>query len=128
LTVRFEGNTDQLDQVIGNLLLAGVIISGVVAAAGGVLYLRHYGATTPDYRIFHGEPANLRDLQSIASTALSLKSQGIIQLGLLLLIATPIARVILSVFAFAFQRDALYVVITLIVLAVLTFSLLGGSV
>jgi uncharacterized membrane protein len=57
---------------------------------------------------------------------LSFRGRGIIQLGLLLLIATPIARVALSVVAFAIQRDRLYVVATLIVLAVLMYSLTGG--
>ena len=50
--------------------------------------------------------------------------RGIIQFGLVLLIATPVARVAFSVAAFALQRDNTYVAITLIVLAVLLFSLL----
>jgi uncharacterized membrane protein len=49
------------------------------------------------------------------------------QLGLFLLIATPVARVVFSLLAFAIQRDHLYVGITLVVLAVLTFSLTGGQ-
>jgi uncharacterized membrane protein len=57
---------------------------------------------------------------------LSFRGRGIIQFGLLLLIATPIARVAFSVVAFAIQRDRLYVVATLIVLAVLMYSLTGG--
>ena len=47
-----------------------------------------------------------------------------VQLGLLLLIATPIARVVLAAVGFAFERDRMYVVVSLIVLAVLLFSLL----
>jgi len=50
----------------------------------------------------------------------------LIQLGLLLLIATPVARVAFSVVAFAMQRDRLYVAVALIVLAVLMYSLMGG--
>jgi uncharacterized membrane protein len=57
------------------------------------------------------------------ASALRFSSRGVIQLGLLLLVATPVARVIFSVFAFARQRDFTYVVITLIVLGVLLFSL-----
>ena len=49
-----------------------------------------------------------------------------IQLGLLVLIATPIARVAFSLVAFALQRDRIYVIVTLIVLAVLLYSLTGG--
>ena len=45
-------------------------------------------------------------------------------MGLLLLIATPVARVAFSVAAFAEQRDRLYVVVTSIVLLLLIYSLL----
>ena len=48
-------------------------------------------------------------------------------MGLLLLVATPVMRVIFSAAAFAFQGDRTYVIITLIVLAVLSYSLLGGA-
>ena len=58
--------------------------------------------------------------------ALALHARAIIQLGLLLLIATPVARVVFSVYAFARQRDWVYVVVTLIVLGVLLYSLLSG--
>jgi uncharacterized membrane protein len=51
---------------------------------------------------------------------------AVIQLGLLLLVATPVARVIFSVFAFAWERDWLYVLLTLIVLAVLLYSLFAA--
>ena len=46
-------------------------------------------------------------LSGIVQDVLALQGRGIIQLGLLLLIATPIARVAFSVAAFAFQRDRL---------------------
>jgi uncharacterized membrane protein len=42
------------------------------------------------------------------------------------LIATPIARVMFSVYAFARQRDWLYVCFTLVVLALLVYSLAWG--
>ena len=51
-----------------------------------------------------------------------MQGSGIIQMGLLLLIATPVARVVFSVFAFAVQRDSLYVAVTLVVLVVLALS------
>ena len=54
------------------------------------------------------------------------RGQGLIQLGALLLIATPIARVAFSVYVFARQRDRLYIVVTLIVLILLLGSFLGG--
>jgi uncharacterized membrane protein len=116
----------QLENIVGNLLRLGVMLAAVVVFGGGALYLIHHGVTSPDYRMFHGEPADLRSVSGVVTEALSLQSQGIIQLGLLLLIATPIARVAFSVFAFAQQRDRTYVIVTLVVFAVLLYSLLGG--
>jgi uncharacterized membrane protein len=52
----------------------------------------------------------------------------VIMLGLLLLVATPVARVVFSVAGFLRERDFLYVVLTLIVLAVLLSSLFFGEV
>ena len=57
-----------------------------------------------------------------------LHGKSIIQFGLLLLIATPIARVMFSVVGFAVERDYLYVALTLIVLGVLLYSLIGSAV
>lgn len=112
--------------VIGNLLRAGVLLSATLVLLGGTFYLARRGAEVHDYRIFQGEPADLRTLPGILRDALSLDPRGMIQLGLLLLIATPVARVAFSVFAFALERDTLYVVVALVVLGVLLFSLSGG--
>jgi uncharacterized membrane protein len=76
--------------------------------------------------VFLGEPADLRGASGIIADTLSFSGRGIIQLGILLLVATPVARVIFSMAAFALQGDRTCVVVTLIVLAVLGYSLLGG--
>jgi uncharacterized membrane protein len=126
--------TDQgVDQVIGNLLRIGVIASALVVLAGGALYLvRHEPADClKHYEPPEKRPPGLsRELcrpRGIVQAARTLSGRGLIQLGLLLLIATPVARVAFSVFAFARQRDYPYVAITLIVLAVLLYSLFSGG-
>jgi len=48
---------------------------------------------------------------------------AIVELGILLLVATPICRVMFAVIAFAVERDRLYVAISLAVLAVLLFGM-----
>ena len=116
---------DRLDQVLGNLLRWGVMLSAAVVLLGGVLYLIQNGVHEPRYHNFRSEPAYLRSLSGIVKDALACDSRGIIQLGILLLIGTPISRVVFSVFAFAVRRDRTYVVVTLIVLAVLVCGLLG---
>ena len=120
------GWTDsQIDTTIGTLLRIGVIVATATILIGSIFYLARHGAAQPDYRIFHGEPADLRNLSGVVQDALSFSGRGFIQLGLLFLIATPLARVVFSVAAFTLQRDPTYVIITLIVLAVLVYSLFG---
>jgi uncharacterized membrane protein len=117
---------ERVEVILGTLLRAGVLIAAGVVAVGGILYIARYGADAPHWSVFRGEPSDLRSLSGILDDALALSSRGVIQLGLILLIATPIARVVFSVAAFALERDATYVVVTLIVLAVLLYSLVGG--
>jgi uncharacterized membrane protein len=116
----------KLENVIGNLLRAGVILSAAWVLAGAVLYLYRYGHAFPDYRVFRGEPSDLRYVSGIAADAVARHGRGIIQLGLLILMATPVARVAFSVVAFAVERDWMYVAMTVIVLGLLIFSLSGG--
>jgi len=121
------GWTDQqVEQTIGNLLRLGLIVAAVVVLVGAVIYLARHGSEQPQYRVFHGEPADLRGISGIIHDALQFSGRGLIQLGLLLLLATPVARVAFSIVAFALQRDRLYVVVTLIVMGVLLYSIVGG--
>ena len=114
---------ERVERVIGALLRWGVILAAAVVLAGGAIYLVRHGSTIPDYRVFRGEPSDLRDVSGIVTGAVPWHSHGLIQFGLLLLIAVPVARVAFSVVAFALQRDRTYVVVTLIVLAVLLYGL-----
>jgi len=117
-----------MDELMGELLRTGVLLAALVVLVGGVVYLTHHDMPVTNYQVFQGEPAELRTIAGILHEALALRGRGLIQLGLLLLIATPIARVAFSVFAFLYQRDWTYVMITLMVLGLLLYSLVGGSV
>jgi uncharacterized membrane protein len=117
---------ETVEVIIGTILRTAVIIAGAVVLVGGILYLTHNAGNAPEYRQFRGEPAELRSVSGIVGEAASLGWRGIIQLGVLLLIATPISRVAFSVVAFVFQRDRTYIIVTLLVLAVLMYSLLWG--
>jgi uncharacterized membrane protein len=123
------GWTDErVDRVIGNLLRAGVLVSALVVAVGGGLYLRDEGVKPArEPHVFKGEPTDLRRPLSILRDAWHGRSDAVIELGLLLLIATPILRVAFSVIAFAIQRDRTYVAVTLVVLGVLLYSLFSGD-
>ncbi|HYT92748.1 MAG TPA: DUF1634 domain-containing protein [Gemmataceae bacterium] len=117
------GHDERVEQMMGNLLRAGVLVAGLVVLLGGVGYLYRHGGDLADLRTFRGEPAKLRHPVVIVKDAASLRGPALIQFGVLLLIATPVLRVVFSVFAFARERDFTYVVFTLIVLAVLLGSL-----
>jgi uncharacterized membrane protein len=117
---------ERVDQIISAILRVGVSLTALLVLAGGIYYLSQHGAQLPNYHTFHSQPRQLRTVSGIVDFAAHTHSRGIIELGLLILIATPIARVIFSVVAFAKQHDRIYVVITIIVLAVLLYNLVGG--
>lgn len=117
----------RIENILGNLLRAGVGLAALIVTCGAVLYLARHGRAPADYRVFQGEPSDLRSVPGIVRNALEFNGRGIIQLGLLFLIATPVARVIFSIWGFAAERDRMYVVFTVIVLAILIFSLVGSS-
>jgi uncharacterized membrane protein len=116
---------EALEAVLGNLLRIGVIVAAAVVGAGGVYLLITRGDWIPDFRLFQNGGSPLRSVPLILRGALELRADAIVQTGLLLLIATPVLRVVFSLFGFARQRDWLYVALTLIVLSVLAVGLSG---
>ena len=116
----------RIEIIIGGMLRVGVILSCALVALGGIAYLLQYGEQQPAFRTFHGVPEDMRTVAGIFRKAAAHDAKAWIQLGLLILVATPVARVIFAAGAFGAQRDRTYVVITLIVLAILAFALLGG--
>ncbi len=117
----------RLETIIGNLLRVGVLLAAAVVAIGGVVYLVRHGGSGVDYSHFAPGPQELRTLPGIVHSVAQGSSQGLIQLGLVLLIATPVARVLLAAVGFYLERDRLYVVVSLIVLAVLLVSLMHAT-
>ena len=113
----------EMEVIMGNLLRAGVILSAFVVTTGGIIFLSRHGAQKPNYHFFQSEPQGLRTIAGIWKTTFQGRGQSLIQLGLLLLIATPIARIIFSIIGYLLEKDYLYVLITLIVLCVIFFSL-----
>lgn len=121
--------TDQsLERSVSKLLLAGVMIAGAVTLAGGALFLlRHWGDHV-EYQSFHSQPRIDRILPEIVKGAFHLRARSVIQLGMLLLIATPVARVAFSLYGFALERDRVFVLVTVLVLTILLYSLISGAV
>ncbi len=114
-----------MQRAVGNLLRVGVLLAAAVVLAGAALYLAHQGGAAADYSVFRGEPASLRSLAAILRSPLAQSGRGVIQLGLLILVATPVARVAFTAVAFAVERDRTYVLVALLVLSLLLKSLAG---
>ena len=121
-----------MELFIGRLLRYGVILSCGITLIGGILYFIQNGTQMPDYspvpddQPFPGVATYLRELSTIFPRALAFVGAAIIQLGVCVLIATPILRVAVSVFAFFVEKDYMYVVITLIVLGIILANMILG--
>jgi len=118
---------ERLQSMVSLVLRVGVNLAAAIVLLGGLVFLYRHGHEVPHYGVFRGEPSDLRTIGGIAHDAWAVSGRGLIQLGLLVLVATPVARVALSLVVFAVQRDRTYVVVTLVVLALLILSLTGHT-
>jgi len=125
-TTESRWSDHRVEQIIGRLLQAGVLLAAAVVIAGALPLLAQHGADVADFRVFHAGSTMLQSVSGVVRGALVLDSRAIVQLGLVLLIATPVARVALTLVAFVLQRDRLYIAITALVLALLLYGLLWG--
>lgn len=121
-----ERDDEAFEALLGHVLRAGVVLAAAVVAVGAAILLVRHGGESPLYSTFRGEPGELRSITGILAEARTFSGRGVIQLGLLLLIATPIARVFFALVGFGRQKDWMYVGISAIVLALLAYSLTGG--
>jgi uncharacterized membrane protein len=119
-------NDHRLEVIISVLLRTGVIVSAAVVLLGGACFLSKHGHEQPEYHVFHGTPQVYRSISGVVHAAGPSNCQAIVQLGLLLLILTPIARVAFSLVGFGLERDGTYAVITSIVLVILIYGLAGA--
>lgn len=109
---------------MSNLLRFGVLLSACIVLAGGCIYLMRHGYEKPGFQKFSGEPEEFTDLKMIFQYAWMGSGRAIIQTGVLILIATPIVRIIFSIIGFIKEKDVLYTGITLLVLGVIIASLM----
>ncbi len=118
-----EYNELKMELTKGAVLRTGVLTCCAIMLAGAVLYLLRHGGGHPAYTHFHGEPAPLESAVGVIRDAFSGSARGIIQLGALLMIATPVTRVIFAVIGFARLKVWKFVWISLTVLGLLIFGL-----
>ncbi len=116
-----------LDLSVAAMLRVGVSLAAVVVFLGGILLLRHPWTPTPNFSHFQAGGRELTTLTGIFRGVARVNPQSIVQFGLVILIATPVARVVLCVVGFARQRNLLYVAVSFLVLIVLAYSLTKGA-
>lgn len=114
-----------IQTIIGWVLRGGVFLSIGICLCGAAIYLLKHGHDTANYHNFTGIPASVQIGELIKSIA-TLRGRAIIQAGIILLIATPIMRVLFSAIGFIAEKDYLYTGITLLVLAIIFLSMLSG--
>jgi uncharacterized membrane protein len=124
---RAKPSDQTIEIVLGHLLRTGVLIAALIAFTGGVWFLAQSSGARHDYRIFRGVPPELSHLPQILHGAMIGQPLAVIQLGILVLIATPVARVLFSMLGFVVERDWMYVIITAMVFALLLYSLISPS-
>jgi len=112
--------------IIGWILRGGVTVSILLVFIGGILFTYRHGQSIPDYKTFKGVPDFIGNFSGIFDGIITFKGQAIIQLGIILLIATPVIRVAFSAVGFLMEKDYLYTAITLIVLLIILASMFSG--
>ncbi|MEJ2574460.1 MAG: DUF1634 domain-containing protein [Gammaproteobacteria bacterium] len=122
-----QRDLESLEGLIGRLLIIGVVVSGLIALTGGVVYLIHHGNAPVNYHIFRGEPAGLRSIDGVAREVSLLTGRGLIQLGLVSLVALQVMRVALTLWLFHTVRDWKFMAISLVILLALGYSLIGNG-
>jgi len=120
-----------MNDALSRLLRIGVVASMAVVIAGVTLTFFHHPqyvrSTTALRELTDAATIYPHRLAGVIAQIRTGRGQGIVMIGLLMLIATPVARVAFSIVAFAIERDRLYVAITCVVLALLLVSFAIGA-
>ena len=117
-----------LDYILSVVLRTGLLLAVAIVFCGGVYFLWQNGAEVIDYHLFDGEPRSITSLRGIFDAWINASGGGadktllLIQLGIIVLIATPVIRVVTCLIVFAVERDVMYVFISGFVLAMLLYA------
>lgn len=119
-----SANDEKMAGVISMLLISGLVCSLVLVTVSAVIFIAGNAHMTTNYKVFTGEPADLRAIDAVIRDAFKGNLRAVMQLGVVVLIGTPVARVAFSVLTFALEKDFKYVVFSSLVLAGLLYSLI----
>lgn len=117
----------RMERLMGLLLRTGVLVAASMVAIGGLLYLVQHGRETTGFSVFKATPLYVGHPGTLMEQAGGSRAALLMDIGILLLIATPILRVVLGLVSFARERDTMYVVVSALVLAALLLGTFHGS-
>lgn len=127
VTEELKAKDKNLALVIGNVMRWGVIVSLSLTFLGGLLYILSHPHEIISYKEYIEKDYSVAEILSKTfSGLLHFDGESLITFGILLLFATPVLRVLFSLIGFILEKDKLYILITLIVLAIIFISLSGG--
>lgn len=109
--------------ILGTLLRVGVLVSTAVVILGGIIFLFSHKSQMVSFETFRPEEARFSSIAEILKGLETFDGLAIIQFGVLLLIFTPIARIVFSIFSFLMEKDYMYVLIGTLVLVIIIASL-----
>jgi uncharacterized membrane protein len=122
-TIKHYLGDKDVQVILGTLLRVGVMVSTGIVLLGGLIYLTAQHNQVVSFENFNPSRTKFSSIAEILSGLKSFDGLAIIQFGVLLLIFTPIARVVFSIFSFLMEKDYMYVLIGIIVLCVIITSL-----
>lgn len=126
-----ETPAHRVEIVISTLLRTGVVVSIVLIALGvALLYVNHPASMNSEEQLQAMTRPGAEfphTIAAVVSGIMVLQGEAVIALGLLVLIATPVMRVAISIFAFLHERDGKFALITFVVLILLLLSFLLGA-
>lgn len=119
-----NAESGKMAKVISSLLVSGLVLSLLIVIVSEIIFLRENAGEITAYKVFTGEPCDLKSIDKIFQAAFNHDHRALMQVGVVVLIATPIARVAFSALTFAYLKDAKFVFISSLVLLALLYSLI----
>src|SRR4051812_35286213 len=113
----------QLDILLSNVLRVGLSAAALLSMVGCVMFFSDFTGGDPTLQKFQAQPQALRSIPGIWNLALQGDPDGLMQLAVLILLATPFLRVIFACYGFICRREWKFVMISIIVLSALFYGL-----
>ena len=117
-----ESNHVMLKKISSRVLLIGIYSSTFFCCLGAILFLYKEGFNKTNWSQFDTSLTPFRSLKEAFGLIKTFDPIGIIELGLIILVLTPLLRVFFSIFIYYKQKDRLYTMISSLVFLILMIT------